>query len=132
MREPDLLACYAALDLEPGVSVDEVRKAYLELAHVWDPNKHINNPPLRFIAEEKREKIEQAYRTLIAILPSPPTESAPAESVPSAVIATPASSQSWVKWIVISTIVVLVGLAAVLMFERAVTRVLPVQDQSTY
>jgi len=47
----------------------EVRKAYVSLAHVWDPNLHAGNPKLRQLAEQKRKEIDAAYNALQAFLP---------------------------------------------------------------
>lgn len=65
----DILKCYAALDVEPGAPPDQIRRAYLQLAHVWDPARHIGNPPLRQQAERKRREIDDAYRALQVFLP---------------------------------------------------------------
>lgn len=65
----DILKCYQVLDIAPGATVEQVRKSYLELAHVWDPAQHVNNPPLRVIAEQKRKEIDAAYAALSEFLP---------------------------------------------------------------
>jgi predicted membrane protein len=65
----DIMKCYEVLDIRPGATISQVRKAYLELAHVWDPDQHINNPPLRLVSEQKRKEIDAAYNALHSFLP---------------------------------------------------------------
>lgn len=65
----DILKCYKVFDLEPGASADKIRFAYVELSHVWDPSRHVNNPILRSRAEQKRYEIEQAYQAFSNFLP---------------------------------------------------------------
>lgn len=71
MSEPafDILKCYEVLDVRPGATVETVRRAYLELAHVWDPGQHVGNPPLMHVAEQKRKEIDAAYQHLQSFLP---------------------------------------------------------------
>jgi hypothetical protein len=66
---PDVLDCYRTLDLEPGASPERVRKAYIELAHVWHPDRYLGNPVLRQKAEERMREIEDAYQALKTFLP---------------------------------------------------------------
>lgn len=65
----DTLEHYKVLGVEPGVSADLVRKAYVELARTWDPNHHINNPVLRKEAEKRWKEIEEAYQAIKFFLP---------------------------------------------------------------
>ena len=65
----DILKCYDILDVRSGATVSQVRKAYVELAHVWDPVKYAGNPVLRVQAETKRAEIDAAYQALTAFLP---------------------------------------------------------------
>jgi preprotein translocase subunit Sec63 len=67
--ELDSMKCYKTLDLAPGTSAAEIRKAYLELCHVWDPEKYPDNLVLRQRAENRRREIEEAYNGLRAFLP---------------------------------------------------------------
>jgi len=67
--EQDILKCYGILDVQSGATVAQVRKAYVELAHVWDPAKHMGNPILREKAAAKRAEIDAAYQALAAFLP---------------------------------------------------------------
>lgn len=65
----DILACYRTLDLEPGVPAESVRRSYVELSQVWDPERYVGNPVLRERAELKRAEIEAAYKAIKAFLP---------------------------------------------------------------
>lgn len=65
----DILECYKVLDLEPGVPADQVRKAYVQLAQVWDPQKYVANPILRDRAARRREEIDAAYKAISQFLP---------------------------------------------------------------
>lgn len=65
----DVLECYRILDLTPGVTAEQVRKAYVELAHVWHPDRFVQNPVLRARAKGKMEEIDEAYRTISHFLP---------------------------------------------------------------
>ncbi len=65
----DILECYKILDLHPGASPERVRRSYLELAAVWNPEKHLDNPPLRSKMEKKRMEIDEAYVTLKQFMP---------------------------------------------------------------
>ena len=50
----DLSAYYRALDLEPGVSMDQVKVAWRDLAQVWHPDRFPNNERLKAKAEEQQ------------------------------------------------------------------------------
>ena len=65
----DILKCYQILDLAPGVPAEMVRRSYIELTQVWDPARYENNPVLYARAEQKRNEIDEAYRTIRAFLP---------------------------------------------------------------
>lgn len=95
----DILKCYETLDIPPGATVDQVRKSYVELAHVWDPAQHVNNPPLRQRAEQKRKEIDAAYAALSEFLPdlrgisdapvSEPGDARPADAIGDRIIHAP-------------------------------------------
>ena len=57
------------LDLEPGAPAESVRRSYIELTHVWDPERYVNNAVLRTRAEQKRKEIDEAYQAIRAFLP---------------------------------------------------------------
>jgi len=65
----DVLKCYKVLDLPPGATAEQIRKAYVDLAHVWHPDRFPHNPILREQALEKMRDIDDAYKTLIGFLP---------------------------------------------------------------
>ena len=43
----DLRECYRILDLLPGVSLDEVKRAYRELVKIWHPDLFASDPILQ-------------------------------------------------------------------------------------
>ena len=56
--------CYTVLELEPGASLEDAKKAYKLLAAVWHPDRFTNNPKLREQAQQKLKRINEAYDTL--------------------------------------------------------------------
>ncbi len=92
---------YKILDLEPGVSLEEVRQAYRHLALIWHPDRYPQNSPIQIQAEAKFKEISHAYETLKTHLshpplppsptspPSPPSPTPPAPPAPSAPPAPP-------------------------------------------
>ncbi|OIP68589.1 MAG: hypothetical protein AUK43_15175 [Oscillatoriales cyanobacterium CG2_30_40_61] len=80
---------YKILDLEPGVSLEEVRQAYRHLALIWHPDRYPQDSPLQTQAEAKFKEISHAYETLKTHLSHP---TSPAPSAPSAPSAPPAPS----------------------------------------
>ena len=65
----DTLQCYKILGIEPGCSAKRVRKAYRDLAHLWDPADHKDNPERRAEAEKMRKEIDEAYEAIRFFLP---------------------------------------------------------------
>lgn len=65
----DVLKCYEILELAPGATAEQVRKAYIELAHVWHPDRFVSNPVLRARAQHKMQEIDEAYRAIRRFLP---------------------------------------------------------------
>jgi molecular chaperone DnaJ len=59
MRNP-----YEVLGIKEGASVDEIKKAYRELARKYHPDQYSNNP-LSDLAQEKMKEINHAYDSLI-------------------------------------------------------------------
>lgn len=57
---------YRILDLEPGASDHEVRRAWRDLTKVWHPDRFGNDPALRRRAEEKQKEINEAYEAIRA------------------------------------------------------------------
>ncbi len=52
---------YRTLELEPGASEEEVRRAWRDLTKVWHPDRFGNDEQLRRRAEEKLKAINEAY-----------------------------------------------------------------------
>jgi TPR repeat protein len=60
----DIRECYRILDLEPGASVEEIKRAYRELVKVWHPDRFRSDPKLQAKAGEKLKEINLAYERL--------------------------------------------------------------------
>jgi DnaJ-like protein len=71
LNEPTILD-YQTLHLKPGASKEEIRQAYRDLVRVWHPDRFVNDPRLRLIAEEKLISINQAYTRLNRVQISEP------------------------------------------------------------
>jgi len=61
--------CYRLLELDPGVSAEEVKHSYRDLMQIWHPDRFSHDSRLRQKCEEKVKRIGDAYRSLIAVLP---------------------------------------------------------------
>ena len=55
---------YRLLDLRPGATDDEVRRAHRDLSKVWHPDRFGHDPELRRKAEEKLKEINAAWETI--------------------------------------------------------------------
>ena len=55
---------YAALDLEPSASPEEVQRAYKDLVQVWHPDRFVHDPRLQRKAQVKLQAINDAYARL--------------------------------------------------------------------
>lgn len=53
--------CNAILEVNPGVTLREVRNAWKLQAEVWHPDRFQQNPRLRDNAEAKLKEIKSAY-----------------------------------------------------------------------
>ena len=114
----DILKCYETLDIPPGAVVEQVRKSYVALAHVWDPARHVNNPPLRQLAERKRKEIDAAYAALCEFLPdlrrdsdaesSEPGHVRPTDAIGDQIVHTPPPGSRAVMLGVIAAVLVIV------------------------
>ena len=63
--------CYRLLDLQPGASAEELKRAHRDLTKVWHPDRFGNDAALRRKAEEKLKAINEAYETILASGPGP-------------------------------------------------------------
>jgi hypothetical protein len=79
-REVD--RCYRALELEPGASLEAVKRAWREQVKVWHPDRFPNDAPLQKKAQERLKDINGAYAFLEKYLDSgtPPPGSHSASS----------------------------------------------------
>ncbi len=59
MKDP-----YSVLGVPANATIDEVKKAYRDLAKKYHPDNYINNP-LADLAEEKMKEINEAYDAII-------------------------------------------------------------------
>ena len=57
----DLQDCYRVLELEPGATLEDVKRSYRELVKVWHPDRFAGDPKLQRKAEEKLKQINFAY-----------------------------------------------------------------------
>ncbi len=53
------------LELEPGISVDELKRAHRDLVKVWHPDRFADDPRLQLKAQEKLKQINEAYEFLL-------------------------------------------------------------------
>jgi DnaJ domain len=60
----DILECYRILDVSPNASLEEVKRAYRELARVWHPDRFPNDIQLQQKAQEKLKQINLAYERI--------------------------------------------------------------------
>jgi hypothetical protein len=58
--------CYALLDVSPGASEEEVKRAYRVMTKVWHPDRFANDAALREKAEQKLKQINEAYEAIVA------------------------------------------------------------------
>ena len=58
----DLSESYQILDLEPGASIEDVRRSYRELVKVWHPDRF--DGEMREHAEHQTARINEAYSVL--------------------------------------------------------------------
>ena len=81
--------CYRLLELEPGATAAEVRRAYHEMINVWHPDRFQHDQILQKKASEKMKLLNVAYQTLEEAAPwgkeqvraeSPRTEPRPPSS----------------------------------------------------
>ncbi len=63
--DPELKENLGVLDLDPGASPQEIRKAYLQAIKKYHPDNYRNLPPeFQQVAEERTKQINTAYSIL--------------------------------------------------------------------
>jgi DnaJ-domain-containing protein 1 len=67
-QRKQLLQYYANLELEPGASVADVRRAYRELMQRYHPDKHRQDPARLAAANQLARSLTEAYEALLAHL----------------------------------------------------------------
>ena len=65
-----LQRCFDILELSPGATREEARRAYKDIVNVWHPDRFSNNPRLRKKAEIKLKEINAAYEEIGAFMAS--------------------------------------------------------------
>ncbi|MBW3587671.1 MAG: J domain-containing protein, partial [Cyanobacteria bacterium 0813] len=73
----DINRCYEILEIEPGSSLEEIKRAYRDLAFVWHPDRFAHNDRLQQKAHQRLTEINEAYEQLVLFLSQP--ESRPIE-----------------------------------------------------
>ncbi|MEG4270788.1 MULTISPECIES: J domain-containing protein [unclassified Microcoleus] len=71
----DINRCYEILEIEPGSSLEEIKRAYRDLAFVWHPDRFANNDRLQQKAQQRLTEINQAYQQLVLFLSQPESRS---------------------------------------------------------
>ncbi len=67
-------SCYRILGLPPGAALADIKKAYLDLAQVWHPDRFAHDPRLQQKAQDNLQRINEAYEILQSSdLPDKPT-----------------------------------------------------------
>jgi tetratricopeptide (TPR) repeat protein len=74
----DINHAYEILELEPGASPAQVKRAYRKLVKIWHPDRFLN-PKQKQEAEEKIKQINAAYNKLKS---EPPTTEQSSSSLP--------------------------------------------------
>lgn len=70
-QDEDPQGSLAILQLGPDATIDQVKRAYLELVKKYHPDNYANLPPeFQKVAEEKTKQINEAYSTLRRIWPA--------------------------------------------------------------
>ncbi len=67
----DINRCYEILEIEPGASLEEIKRAYRDLAFVWHPDRFAHNDRLQQKAHQRLTEINEAYQQLVLFLSQP-------------------------------------------------------------
>lgn len=115
----DTLKCYEILEITEETPPDQIRKAYVRLANIWQPDRYANSP-LQVKAAEKMKEIEEAYQHLAIFIPDLkrsakdlPVSKEPEESESALVD----DSNSPVQWTLIFIVSMLLGVAALVAYH---------------
>ncbi|MEG4571356.1 J domain-containing protein [Microcoleus sp. N3A4] len=71
----DINRCYEILEIEPGTSLEEIKRAYRDLAFVWHPDRFAHNDRLQQKAHQRLTEINEAYQQLVLFLSQPESRS---------------------------------------------------------
>ncbi|MEG4326813.1 J domain-containing protein [Microcoleus sp. herbarium5] len=71
----DINRCYEILEIEPGSSLEEIKRAYRDLAFVWHPDRFAHNDRLQQKAHQRLTEINEAYQQLVLFLSQPESSS---------------------------------------------------------
>src|SRR4028119_1914493 len=71
----DINRCYEILEIEPGSSLEEIKRAYRDLAFVWHPDRFAHNDRLQQKAHQRFTEINEAYQQLVLFLSQPESKS---------------------------------------------------------
>lgn len=63
-QRKQLLQYYANLELPPGASLEQVRRAYRELMRKYHPDRHAGDPDKQRAATELAQSLTHAYKAL--------------------------------------------------------------------
>ena len=69
-QDKQLAQYYANLELEPGATLDDVKKAYRELMRKYHPDKFLGDPEKHRAATELAQSLTEAYQKLSSRLSS--------------------------------------------------------------
>ena len=64
----DIKACYKLLEIEPGCTLEELKRSRKDLVQVWHPDRFSNDERLQIKAEERVKQINAAYDTLLPVI----------------------------------------------------------------
>ena len=81
MSGEELRRYYSALDLEPGASPEQNKRAWRDLTKVWHPDRFQGDPRLEAKAEAKLKIVNEAYEKLSGSQAVPPIEPPPSRAV---------------------------------------------------
>ena len=63
-NEDDLTECFRALEIAPGASLDEAKRAWRVLAKVWHPDRFPDDPILKERGRVKLIQLNEAYKAI--------------------------------------------------------------------